>query len=185
MAGFTRLFDTACDHTSQFTVTHTLVSTVTSSLPLLGSGFPNSGFPSCRRPHGNSSHQLTHSLTHQRTVPHFTKCPVYNISARTAHKTPYLIFVVQLLLWEHVCLRSRYSVRAVVYLLISRSLTSNGSAYHNSKMNHMTSHSWLIFPLLFSGFNVTFFRLYFQGSLYKNGWVELTLLRIRTNFGLC
>jgi hypothetical protein len=34
-----RLFDTAHDYTLQFTVTYTLVSTVTSSLPLLDSGF--------------------------------------------------------------------------------------------------------------------------------------------------
>jgi hypothetical protein len=31
--------DTARDYTLQFNITHTLVSTVTSSLPLLGSGF--------------------------------------------------------------------------------------------------------------------------------------------------
>jgi hypothetical protein len=39
MTGFIELFDTARDYTLQFTVTHILVSKVTSSLPLLGSGF--------------------------------------------------------------------------------------------------------------------------------------------------
>jgi hypothetical protein len=38
------LFDTALDYTLQFTITHTLVSTVTSSLPLLGSGFQQRTF---------------------------------------------------------------------------------------------------------------------------------------------
>jgi hypothetical protein len=38
-------FDTARDYTLQFTTTHTLVSTVTSSLPLLGSGFQRRTFP--------------------------------------------------------------------------------------------------------------------------------------------
>jgi hypothetical protein len=39
MIGFIGVFDTAGDYTLQFTVTHTLVSTVTSSLPLFGTGF--------------------------------------------------------------------------------------------------------------------------------------------------
>jgi hypothetical protein len=45
--GFIVLFDTAHDYTLQFTITqtHTLVSTVTSSLPLLGSGFQQWTFP--------------------------------------------------------------------------------------------------------------------------------------------
>jgi hypothetical protein len=36
---FIWLFDTACDNTLYFTITHTLVSAVTSTLQLLGSGF--------------------------------------------------------------------------------------------------------------------------------------------------
>jgi hypothetical protein len=78
---------------------------------------------------------LTNSLTHQPTL-HFpelhctalplTNCPGYNISARTAQKTPFLVFVVQSLSWEHVCLRSRFLAMAVVYLLIPRSLPSSG-----------------------------------------------------------
>jgi hypothetical protein len=58
-------------------------------------------------------------------------CPTYNISTRTAHKTPFLIVVVQLLPWEHVCLQSRYSLTALVYLFISRSFPSNGSSCYN------------------------------------------------------
>jgi hypothetical protein len=38
-------FDTGCDYTLQFTITHILVSTVTSSLTLLGSGFQRRTFP--------------------------------------------------------------------------------------------------------------------------------------------
>jgi hypothetical protein len=36
-------------------------------------------------------------------------------------------FSVQFFSWEHVCLRSRYSAMALIYLLIWRSLPSNGS----------------------------------------------------------
>jgi hypothetical protein len=43
MAGFIALLDTAYDYTLQFIVT--LVSTVTSSLSLLGSGFKQRTFP--------------------------------------------------------------------------------------------------------------------------------------------
>jgi hypothetical protein len=61
--GFIGLFDTACDYTLQFTITHTLVSTVTSSLLLLGSGsqrrtFHSSGFlngPRSQLPGSNSN----------------------------------------------------------------------------------------------------------------------------------
>jgi hypothetical protein len=44
MTGFTGLFDTVRDYTLQFTNRHTLVSTVTSSLPLLGSDFNGGRF---------------------------------------------------------------------------------------------------------------------------------------------
>jgi hypothetical protein len=67
------------------------------------------------------------------TPDHLTKfyiCPAYNTSARIARKT-FLIVVVHLLPWEHVYLRSRYSVTAFAYLLISRSLPSNGSTCYN------------------------------------------------------
>jgi hypothetical protein len=46
-------------------------------------------------------------------------CPAYNISDWTSQKTPFLIVVVQLLPWEHVCLR-----------IISQSLASNGPTCH-------------------------------------------------------
>jgi hypothetical protein len=39
MIGFIGLFNTARDYTLQFKIKHTLLSTVTFSLPLLGSGF--------------------------------------------------------------------------------------------------------------------------------------------------
>jgi hypothetical protein len=45
MTGFIGLFDTAHDYTLQCTVTHKLVSTVTSTLPLLGIGFQRRTFP--------------------------------------------------------------------------------------------------------------------------------------------
>jgi hypothetical protein len=45
MTGFILLFDTARDYISRFTITPTLVSTVTSSLPMLGSGFHRRTFP--------------------------------------------------------------------------------------------------------------------------------------------
>jgi hypothetical protein len=54
---------------------------------------------------------LTHSLT----------CPAYNISARTAKKTPL-----------PCCSTGRCLVTAVGQLRISRSLTSNGSTFHNT-----------------------------------------------------
>jgi hypothetical protein len=44
MTVFIEHFDTARDYTLQFTITHTLVSTVTSLLPLLGSGFQQRPF---------------------------------------------------------------------------------------------------------------------------------------------
>jgi hypothetical protein len=47
-------------------------------------------------------------------------------------QTPFLI-AVQLFPWEHVCFRSRYSVTAVAYLLISLSLPSNWSTCYNIK----------------------------------------------------
>jgi hypothetical protein len=50
MTGFIGLFDTAGDYTLQFTVTHKLVSTVMSSMPLLGNGFQRRTFPYFRVP---------------------------------------------------------------------------------------------------------------------------------------
>jgi hypothetical protein len=48
-------------------------------------------------------------------------CPAYNILAQTSQKTPFLCCSLQLLPCKHACLRSCYSVMAVVYLLILRS----------------------------------------------------------------
>jgi hypothetical protein len=71
MTGFIAHFDTARDYTLQITITHTLVSTVISLLPLLGNSFQrrlslSSRFPYCLRPqlsasNSNSSQQLNPS----------------------------------------------------------------------------------------------------------------------------
>jgi hypothetical protein len=45
MTKFIAHIDTAHDYTLQFTITHTLVSTVISSMSLLGSGFQRRTFP--------------------------------------------------------------------------------------------------------------------------------------------
>jgi hypothetical protein len=54
MIGFIGLFDTARDYNLQFTITlthtHTLVSTVTSSLAIVGSGFQRQTFSFLRVP---------------------------------------------------------------------------------------------------------------------------------------
>jgi hypothetical protein len=63
-------------------------------------------------------------------LTHCSNCPTYNISARNAQKTPFLCFCLQLSC-KHACLRSRYSVTAVLFLLISLSLSSNASTCHN------------------------------------------------------
>jgi hypothetical protein len=47
---FIAYFDTARDYNLQFNITRTLVSTVTSSLPLFGSGFQRRTFPFLRVP---------------------------------------------------------------------------------------------------------------------------------------
>jgi hypothetical protein len=75
MTGFIAHFDSARDYTLQFSITHTLASSVTSSMPLLGRGFqrrmfPSSGFPNCPRPQLLEAHhnwapvvlELTHTL---------------------------------------------------------------------------------------------------------------------------
>jgi hypothetical protein len=53
MTGFIGLFDTARDNTLQYTVAHTLVSTVTSSIAVAafnGGRSPSSGFPNSPQP---------------------------------------------------------------------------------------------------------------------------------------
>jgi hypothetical protein len=67
--------------------------------------------------------------------------PTYNPSARTAYKIPLPIFVVQSLLWENICLRSRYSVTATVYLLIRGLCQAEGVIYRDIFSNGPTSYS--------------------------------------------
>lgn len=71
-------------------------------------------------------------------------CSRSYISARTAQKMPFLIFVVQLFLWEYDCLWNHYSVMALVYLLISWLLPSIGSAC----CNIMNKQLWLHWTVL-------------------------------------
>jgi hypothetical protein len=44
MTAFIGLFNTVGDYTLQFTITHKLMSTLTSSVTLLGSGWPSSRY---------------------------------------------------------------------------------------------------------------------------------------------
>jgi hypothetical protein len=64
-----------------------------------------------------------------------TNRSAYNISTRIAQKKPFLC-CFHLLPCKHACLRSPYSVTTVVYLLILRSLPSNGSECHNVFILH-------------------------------------------------
>jgi hypothetical protein len=66
-------------------------------------------------------------------LTHSSSSPAYNISARTAQKISFLCRF-QLLQRKYACLRNRYSVMAVVYLLILLSLLCNRSTYHNIKL---------------------------------------------------
>jgi hypothetical protein len=59
-------------------------------------------------------------------LTHCSSCLAYNISALTAQKTTFLYCCIQLLLCRHASLPSRYLVTVVLFLLISRSLPSNG-----------------------------------------------------------
>jgi hypothetical protein len=45
MTGFSALFDTGCQNTLRFNLAHILESTVTTLLPLLGSGLQHQAFP--------------------------------------------------------------------------------------------------------------------------------------------
>jgi hypothetical protein len=62
---------------------------------------------------------------------HCSNYPSYSISAWNTQKTPFLCYCIQLLLGKHARFRNRYLVTAVVYLLTSRSLSSNGSTCHS------------------------------------------------------
>jgi hypothetical protein len=126
------------------------------------SGFPNCPRPQLPTPLGNSSQQpqqLSNSLTHQPTdcnkstskllydwrftANRFVLRPTpwgsttrdffLHITSRHGSRRKHRSSVaVQFLPWKHACLRSCYLVAAVLQLLISRSLSSSGSACHSS-----------------------------------------------------
>jgi hypothetical protein len=85
-------------------------------------------------------------LTHLQAgwLTDLSNCLAYNISARTAQKTPFFCCCFQLLPCKHACLRSRYSVTAVVFLLISQSFPSKLSTYLNIVISlFLTSQAFL------------------------------------------
>jgi hypothetical protein len=82
-------------------------------------------------------------------LTHCSNCPACNISAWTEQKTLFLCCCFQLLTCKHACLRSLYSVTAIVFMLTSRLLPSNGSTCHNMKLserkhfvNWFTRYRW-------------------------------------------
>jgi hypothetical protein len=95
---FIACFDTVHDYILQFTITHILVSTVTSSLSLLGSGFqwwklpflwvPERSPPQLPASNSNSSQRQNRSssLTGWLQVT----VPAYNISSQSAQKILFL-----------------------------------------------------------------------------------------------
>jgi hypothetical protein len=111
--GFIGLFDSARDYTLQFTISHTLVSTVTSS--------PSSGFPNCPRP------QLPATLDWHSSQLLFTSLTQ-------------LLVTVLLIAPRHGQYR-KHGLSAAVYrtlpsngcclVVFSRSLPSNGSECYN------------------------------------------------------
>jgi hypothetical protein len=74
-------------------------------------------------PHGGIKVKVTGLLITPQHVPRVKHCSSV---------------AVKLLPWNHICLRSRYIATAVLVLLISRSLPSNGSTCHNT--NYGTLH---------------------------------------------
>jgi hypothetical protein len=126
-------------------ITHTLVSTVTSSLPLLGSAFQRRTFP-CPGVSKRSPASATSFYQQQLTMAELQQFSNYNcklvllITSRHGPRRKHLFYYycILSLLWKHVCLRSRYLVLAVVQLLISRSLSSNGSTCHNILQERVT-----------------------------------------------
>jgi hypothetical protein len=111
-----------------------------------GGRSPSSGFPNCTPVSTTSfsqqqlttteTQQFPNSLT-QSLINQFNSTnshrPAYNILARTAEKTPF--HYCSAIVAVETCLRSRYLATAVVYLLISRSLLSKGSTWHNINKN--------------------------------------------------
>jgi hypothetical protein len=78
-------------------------------------------FRKCPRLQLPESQRLSRYLT-------WPLCPACNISPRTAQETSFIIVVVQLLQWEHACLRSRYSV-TVFDLFVNLTVVSQQRVY--------------------------------------------------------
>jgi hypothetical protein len=98
MTGFIGLFDTARDYILQITLTHTPLSTVTYSLPLLGSGFQQRMFPEsfdcdvCDRPRLPSL-SLGFLGDYSSTAPAVpSKCATINIFLKAVLWTSLLLF---------------------------------------------------------------------------------------------
>jgi hypothetical protein len=112
-------FDAVRDYASYFTVTHISVHSHIFTnrclvAPINDGRSPNSGFLDYPPTSSTSFSQLQLTTTERQqfsnllttlhfTSLHFTKCPTYNISARTAQNTSFFFVVVQLLSWERVC----------------------------------------------------------------------------------
>jgi hypothetical protein len=56
------------------------------------------------------------------------------MSLHELHRKLRSIIAVQLFSWKHACLRKHYLATAVVRLLLSRSLPSNGFTYQNFRV---------------------------------------------------
>jgi hypothetical protein len=77
-----------------------------------------------------------------------SNCLAYNISAQTAQKMPFFCCCFQLLPCRHACLRSRYSVTAVVFLFISRSFPSKVSTCLNIFISLFLTFQAYVSPLI-------------------------------------
>jgi hypothetical protein len=136
-------------HTYTYTCVHSHVFTSRCLVAVSNDGrSPYSGFPKYPRPqlpvaHCNSSQRLNFSssltdsltdiLSHSNSTNfslHSTQLTLTNNSTRTTQKTlfDYCCAIVGV---ENACWRSHYLVTAVIYLLISRLLPSNGCRCHN------------------------------------------------------
>jgi hypothetical protein len=89
----------------------------------------------------------TNSLLQLLTLSTISLTVLLLTSQHKQHRKHCFIIVVQLLPWNHVCLQSRYSVKAVTYLLISWSLPSNRSTCQN-KFIHFFQSSLQILHLI-------------------------------------
>jgi hypothetical protein len=126
ITGFIGLFDTARDYPLQVTITHTLKSTITSPMPLLGSGSQRRTFPFLcvlemspsaatsfsQQQHTTDPQRLSNSLT-LHSLSNFSN--VLLITSRHVPRRKHRSSVaLQLLQWKHASLRSRYLVTAFV-----------------------------------------------------------------------